>query len=216
MRMQTSSSDHDLVSRSLRRCLRRLYLAWHIYAHARFDDLDHDAKSQWLSRGKKFSVELSSGQLSKQQACSVKFCFTWPWLWNMLMAWPSWNWLHVISLYVACQLIVMLGKHTRLAVRDGHVQHQTLKVPNKQNKRLTWMTFSLSPLPPLSLSLSLTHTHTETYTHMQYAILICNAVMFFCCQTNFPTGTIKLYCIVLYCIVLYCVSLYIIYIYIEI
>ena len=23
-----------------------------------------------------------------------------------------------------------------------------------------------------------------------------------CCQTNFPTGTIKLYCIVLYCIVL--------------
>ena len=36
-----------------------------IYAHARFDDLDLDARSQWVGKGKQISVELSR-QLSKQ------------------------------------------------------------------------------------------------------------------------------------------------------
>ena len=32
-------------------------------------------------------------------------------------------------------------------------------------------------------------------------VCVCVCV-FFCCQRNFPTGTIKLYCIVLYCIII--------------
>ena len=32
-------------------------------AHARFDDLDLDARAQWLGRGKKISVELSRPQV---------------------------------------------------------------------------------------------------------------------------------------------------------
>ena len=36
-----------------------------IYAHSHFDDLDLDARSQWVGKGKKYSVELSR-LLSKQ------------------------------------------------------------------------------------------------------------------------------------------------------
>ena len=36
-----------------------------LYAHVDVDDLDLDARLQWLGRGNKFSVELSR-QLSKQ------------------------------------------------------------------------------------------------------------------------------------------------------
>ena len=52
------------------------------YVHARnFDDLDLDAMSQRLGRGKQFSVSLSR-QLSERSISmtSVKFCFRWPWL----------------------------------------------------------------------------------------------------------------------------------------
>ena len=37
-----------------------------MYAHARVDDLDLDARSQWIGKGTKISVELSR-QLSKQK-----------------------------------------------------------------------------------------------------------------------------------------------------
>ena len=36
-----------------------LCMAHGIYAHARFDDLDLEARSQWVGKGKKFSFELS-------------------------------------------------------------------------------------------------------------------------------------------------------------
>ena len=57
-----------------------------IYPHAHFDDLDLATRSQWLGRGEgvgSSAVELSRlKQAIKVKACSVKFCFTFPWLWK--------------------------------------------------------------------------------------------------------------------------------------
>ena len=39
-----------------------------IYAHARFDDLDPDARSQWVGKGKKHSSMLS---VTKRQTCHI-------------------------------------------------------------------------------------------------------------------------------------------------
>ena len=40
----------------------------YIYAHASADDLDLDARLQWVGKGKKISLTELSRQLSKQQA----------------------------------------------------------------------------------------------------------------------------------------------------
>ena len=45
------------------------------FAHARFDNLDFDARSQWQGRGEKRALN-DLDNLSKQYICSVTACFT--------------------------------------------------------------------------------------------------------------------------------------------
>ena len=52
-----------------------------IHAHARFDDLDLDAESQWVGKGKQISVECcrqTKQAISIKLATTVGCVFTWP------------------------------------------------------------------------------------------------------------------------------------------
>ena len=63
-----------------------------IYAHARFDDLDLDARSQWVSRGKMYELIIIS---TTRQVISIKLATTLGHVWpdldieNLYMAWPA-------------------------------------------------------------------------------------------------------------------------------
>ena len=52
-----------------------------LYAHARFDDLGHDARSQWVSKGKKSALrarQLSELFISIKLATRVGLVFIFP------------------------------------------------------------------------------------------------------------------------------------------
>ena len=58
-------------------------------AHARFDDLDLDARSQWVDKSQKSELNYLDNEENNQHetCCNGRLFFTWVWLWLKRIIW---------------------------------------------------------------------------------------------------------------------------------